>query len=513
MKVAAVSRRLLLIALLATALALLTTIDRPLRSAGGSDEVVSSGPEVPAAGAVGSVWYCAAGSAGAVGSDATVSHDVVVMNPTGRAVVATLTVVSGRETGSADPATSVPSEPVPTTTLRIPARSSLVVPVEVARSSVMVELNAAGPIVSHRIVIEGAFDEAVCATSPGIEAHFPIATTDTARGASTQLWLFNPFGADASVDVGVSSEEGVRTPGALRGLVVPARSSVFVDVGRIVQARDQFAMSVRTRSGVVIAEATQLEPGGAGLVLTPGVTTTATRLVFADGRSGNGVTERYVLYNPGRADAAVLVSVVPFNTDPGSLPEKFDVTVPAGRYELLDMQSQTRVPVDRPHWVRIESVNQRGIVVGRLASIVAADSPFGGRSGTGESVGQAAMSKRWWLPWADRAAASTSVLAVVNPSIDTIAKVTVERVAQGALSRVGGTIELAPGGGAQIDLGPAGDVPGGLIVRATAPVVAERRALGASGTDITVIPAVGRAGTLERPPSMSQTTSAEIAGS
>jgi len=503
-----VSRRLLVIALLATAVALLTMLDRPVGHAGVVTSAAGARPEIPGVASSGSTWYCAAGS---VGSGEGVSHDVVVANPTDRSITARLTVVVARSVATPDAATTTVA-PTGTNEVVVGARATAVVPIATPGSSVMVELNGVGAVVSHRLVADSGFDEASCATAPGRDAYFPTANTDTAHGASAQLWLFNPFAADASVDVHVATEEGVRTPGALRGLVVAGRSSVVVELGRIVQTRDQFAMSVGVRDGVVIAELSQLEPTTGALALTPGATRASTRLAFADGRSGDGVAERYVVYNPGGDDASVLVSVVPFDTDAGSLPEKFDLSVPARRYTTLDLQDQARVPTDRPHWVRIESVNGVGVVVERIATITAAGSPFGGKAGTAVSIGQPAMAARWIVPWADRAAESTSVLAVVNPSTDTIAKVTLRRMGAGTTTKVGGVVELAEGGGSNIDLGAAGAEPASLIVDATSPVIVERRVLAASGGDVAVVPGVARRGDVVALPSMSQTTSAEIGG-
>lgn len=499
-------RRLVVIALLATALALLTVIDEPVATHGVEPPAGQPRPAVPPSGATSSTWYCAAGSAGA---GTGVTHDVVLLNPTGDEVGATLTTVVARGDEAATPPTTVAPSPQ---TLAVPPRSAVVVPVGSPGASVLVEFDAVGPVVTHRIVMEKAFDEAPCATGGSEALYFPTANTDTTNGSSSQLWLFNPFPADVSVDVQVSSEDGVRTPGPLRGLVVAGGSSRVIEVGRIVQTRDQFAMALRVRGGVVIAEQSQLEPGGAGLMLTPGVPAASDRLAFADGRSGSGIGERYVIFNPGDVEAAVLVSVVPFDTDLQSLPEKFDLAVPPRRYTVLDIEGQARVPADRPHWVRVESVNGEGIVVQRMARVLSPDSPWGLRSGTGGSVGQTAMSRRWLLPWADRSAESTSTLVVVNPSTDTIAKVKVSRIAAGRAGEVGSAIELAPGGGLAVDLGAAGSEPAGIEVRSSAPVIVERRVAAASGSDLAVIPAVGRVGEFVELPSMSHVAEVELEG-
>jgi len=521
-----VRRHLLAIALVATALASLMLLDHPVDTRAVEPPQKVPRPALPSKGATTSTWYCAAGSAG-TGDAAT--HELVVFNPTGADVDAVISTFPARSEAAAPATTETTTEPATTTSTESPTttivagpstqkvavagRSSLVVPLATPGASAMVEFAAVGPVVTHRLVVEGSFDEAPCATSASAVAYFPTANTQTANGASSQLWLFNPFPADVSVDVQVASEDGVRTPGQLRGLVVAGGTSRAVELGGIVQTRDQFAMALRVRGGVIVAEQSRLEPGGGGLVLTPGVPATSTRLVFADGRGGGGIGERYVVYNPGSEEAAVLLGVVPFDTDLQSLPEKFDLAVPPRRYAVLDLQDQVRVPADRPHWVRLESVNGAQVVVQRLAQVLAEGSPWALRSGVGQSVGQPVMARRWVMPWADRAAESTSTLVVVNPSTDTIARVNVSRVAAGGEAPVGSEIELAPGGGVAIELGPAGAEPAGIEVASSSPVVAERRVAAASGGDLAVIAMIGRNGELAELPSMSHTTAVEIGGS
>jgi hypothetical protein len=388
----------------------------------------------------------------------------------------------------------------------------VVLPVDTPGASVQVELSARGPVVSHRLVAGSLFDEAPCATSGSATWFLPSVNTWSAapQGAVAQLWLFNPFPSDASVDISVVSDEGVRRPSALSGIVVSGGSNRHVDVGSVVRLREQVALDIRTRAGLVGAELSQVNASPEGLRLTPGIPSTRTRLAFADGVVGRGVGEQYVVFNPSGRSASVLLQVVPYDADPSVLPEPFDLDVPARRFVVLDIDKQTRVPQDRPHWVRLESVNGVGVAVQRSVRITAANDSLGLDSGFGSSTGSSVAATRFTLPWADRSADGRSVLLVANPSVDALAEVEVRPFGSGVLA--GRTevkkVELEPGRGTTIDLGPSGAAPRGLVVSATSPVVVERRVQGASGHDLAVIPAVPSADDLDPLPSMSHTAAA-----
>src|SRR5690606_5091655 len=73
--------------------------------------------------------------------------------------------------------------------------------------SVMVESAAGDLVVEHRLVTSLGVDQVPCATSASDEWHFPMLSTSL--GASARLVLFNPFSADAGVDVTVARDDGV----------------------------------------------------------------------------------------------------------------------------------------------------------------------------------------------------------------------------------------------------------------------------------------------------------------
>jgi hypothetical protein len=237
------------------------------------------------------------------------------------------------------------------------------------------------------------------------------------------------------------------------------------------------------------------------------VTRTSTRLVFADGESGTGLAERYVVFNPSAQDATVLLSVVGYNSAASELSEPFELDVPARSFVTTDMEHQTRVIQGQPHWVRLESINGVGVVAERLTRVTAAGNPYGLASGASTGLGQSASSRRWITPWADQAADSTSQLVIANPSADTIAEVRVTTFGAGSVATGSKVLkaEIGAGHSATVDLGAAGADPRGLIVTASSPVVVERRVNGTGGTDLADIAAVPVAPLRVLPP-MAHTT-------
>ena len=241
---------------------------------------------------------------------------------------------------------------------------------------------------------------------------------------------------------------------------------------------------------------------------------TATRLAFADGITGPGMPERYVIFNPSSSDAQVVVAVIPYDAAAGLLPEPFQLDVPARKSVALDLDQQTRIPAGTPHWVRVESVNGVGVAAQRLVSISSGNT-LGLKSGLAGSTGSAVSASRWVLPWADRSPPSTSpsspssrtTILVANPSSDTIAVVNLSPFAAGknASGDAVRRLELKPGAAAAVDLGVDGADAAGIVITAASKVVVERRVTAGSNADLSVMSAVPVAGTLGVLPAMSDT--------
>ena len=248
--------------------------------------------------------------------------------------------------------------------------------------SVMVESAAGDLVVEHRVVTTLGVDQVPCATSASDEWHFPALSTSL--GASAQLVLFNPFSSDAGVDVTVATDEGISLPPTLTGVVVPAGSSKVVDLGESVQRRDLFAISLRLRTGRVVAETVQVfNPAPVedlpaelrqsatalrGVRLMLGVPRPASNWAFADGFTGPGVRERVVVYNPGEEKVTVMIQVVPFS-GAELAPEPFELEVAPRRYGSVDLSAEGRIPAEGLHTIRVQAERSDHVVVGRSVLI------------------------------------------------------------------------------------------------------------------------------------------------
>ena len=86
----------------------------------------------------------------------------------------------------------------------------------------------------------------------------PVQQTLLAGGATVsdeqyQVHLMNPYAGEALVDLIVQSESGLETAPTLRGISVPSRSSVLVDLSEVLPGRETLSITVEAVSGSVMA--------------------------------------------------------------------------------------------------------------------------------------------------------------------------------------------------------------------------------------------------------------------
>lgn len=399
-------------------------------------------PTARAGGVVSQTWYCAASTALTPSPPA---HQVVLSNPTAQEVTVRVTPFG-------------PEGPGPAAEVAVPALTPLAVDVAERfgspSQSVLVESPVGELVVAHSLATDTAAESAPCATTPSGRWWFPALST--IRGAGTQLSLFNPFPSDAGVDVEVYLEDGVRLPTPLTGIVVPAGTVRTVDVGQVVQRRDQFAVVVRARSGRVVAEATQsfdTPDGPRGLRMYLGVPAPARRWALAGGFTGEGVSESLVVLNPGPDRLGVLIQVTPYGGS-AAAPEPIEVEVPGLRYAVVDLSAEGRIPGQGYHSILVDSPDG-AVVVARATTITAgpAEPPpdaaagstrpaltRGVAIGTGSPVG----ALEWLVPALVPSASPAPAVLIHNPD-DGIAVVSLSAVGGGASSGFDGAeVEVAP---------------------------------------------------------------------
>lgn len=370
--------------------------------------------------------------------------------------------------------------------------------------SAMVE-SASGTIaVSHGLISTAMGDVAPCQRNAAHESYFPSQTTLT--GTSAQLVLFNPFSADASVDLVAAVVDGIRSPTEWAGVVIPAGSTRTIDLSEQVQRRDQFALTVRVRSGRVFTEMVQTYDGIAvdpatnvkGLRLVSPVVEPRSSWTFAGGFTDGGATEIIVVQNPTTEKVDVTVQVFPDGAA-DLLPEPFELSIPAGWYSTLDLTAEGRVPDVGFHSIVVEAGQDAGVVVQRRVSLsaepVAASEPDlperpRRAQGIAGSPGVNGAARSWWATGFRLGGANTPLLWIRN-SDDRPVEVSIN-----GTTASGETVVLAEGesiaAGDSVTV-PLPTAPEGTtamyLVEASGPVVVEQLLTLDDVPDFSMVPA------------------------
>ena len=380
------------------------------------DEII---PESGSTRTLSSTWYCAVGG---LGESAPSSHQVLLANPSEEVVAVRVTAYNAE--GPVGEPKTVIAVPMQVTTVDVNAVFGA------SELSVMAEFDSGALAVQHRITTSTSADSVPCSTTSSNNWFFPAQTS--VLGSSALLVLFNPFSADAGVDITAAVVDGLRSPKEWAGVVVPAGTTRVIDLGQYVQRRDQFSVSVRLRNGSLIAESAQSfdiaaagdVPPERGLRLQLGVPEARAGWTFAGGFKGPGVSEQVVVYNPGRQIASVIVQVTPYGgaSDP---PEPFELSVPAKRFLILDLSAEQRIPDTGFHAIRVESSTQTPVVVARTTQLfgpptVAADPAVGTRPNEtlGVAIGTATpvYAQQWTVPAVRTGPDQQPMVLIHNPT-------------------------------------------------------------------------------------------------
>jgi hypothetical protein len=484
------ARILLLLVVVAGVVALAMSFDgRPAATDAGLERTV-----IPVAGQPGSLsstWFCAAGGAATA---EPLQQYLYLFNPSGEPATARLTAYGAEGVVGAPQQVdvTVPGPSVVDATALFGAPGA----------SVMVESGAGELVVEHRLSGPGNEDQVPCATRSSDRWFFPAQTT--VRDTAAQLYLFNPFPEDASVDISAAVDDGVREPAEWQGLVVPAGTARVVDLGVAAVRREQFAVTVEARNGQVVAETAQTLatpasgdiPATSGLRLQLGVPAARSDWTFAEGFTGPGANERLVLFNPGDRVATALVQVTPFG-GAELPPEPFELEVPARRYAQLDLSAETRIPGEGLHAIRVQTGTDTPVVAARVLTVVGAgaapSSPQivarpSSTAGTSIGTGTPAAAVLWAATGLTVGGGQEQLVAVHNPSADTVrvSATVLGGAADGTV--LADALEVAPGDSLAIRADdPAlgtGDVT--VVVEADAPVVVERSSTAPSAGDFSM---------------------------
>ncbi len=211
---------------------------------------------VPPPDALTSSWFCPlVGMRGPVQGFGEVATEVLLTNMT--AQVASVSVeFRGRTTGRQYVMADV-----------APHSTGVVSTSDYVRDEVtgaLVEASSGGLAVTRRFVSPLGIDEARCSSVLAPDWYVPVGDTQT--DALAVLAIMNPLPRDAIVDVTFASEAefGPFVAPALTGVVVPAWSTVAVDIGEHARRRDVVAASVQARAGRIAVDSLVAYDGSVG---------------------------------------------------------------------------------------------------------------------------------------------------------------------------------------------------------------------------------------------------------
>ena len=130
--------------------------------------------------------------------------------------------------------------------------------------SALVEAPTSGVVVTRRLRSNIGTDVAMCSSVVADEWY--VISADTQADARDQLVVYNPLPTDAVVDLrfATEAEVGPYASPELSGLVVPAASSILIEIGEYVRRRDMVAATVQARLGRVVVDHLQTFGGSSG---------------------------------------------------------------------------------------------------------------------------------------------------------------------------------------------------------------------------------------------------------
>jgi hypothetical protein len=471
---------------------------------------VEAGVAMPAARSgpsLASTWYCAAGTSNEGGFGDPV---VLIANPTDHGRSATITAVTGAiapppaavaeaggstsstakatttsststttasTAGSTGASTTAARAAAPATTIDVPARSRVAYRmadlVQAPLVGAVVEVDGGEVAVEHELTGDLGRATAPCSTT--VSPSWSFAWGVTTRGNRELLVFMNPFPDDATVDIAFATDEGVRDTVRFNGFVVPGRSVVGAYVDEDVTRKEQVSAQVTVRGGRLVVDRVQTftgVDGREGITVGLGAPVPAKVWMFPDGLTGPGLAEQIVVYNPGTRVAEAQVEVRLDDPDANEVPEPFDLTVPPGRYAIVNLHEEERIPAGVGHSVFVRSPDVPVVAERAVAATEGAS-----RHGVSTALGAPLGAPTWILPGGGTSAERDEFVTLLNASDTDRVTFSITSPTAGQDLAIQGLqdLELEPGARTSIRIGDHSlreDLP--LLIRASGPIVVER---------------------------------------
>lgn len=480
-------RRGLTVALALAAVAVPAVVDRhrPAGTAPAGDVgglTAAAMPVLRPAAQLGATWFCPGVVAGADG----LAGAVVLANPADEPTRVTVTITPSEGTAVVQPFDVGARSRVEIDVSQFVKARFAAAQVETTSGSLVVEQRSAARLDDRSVVAAVS----PCATAPS-QTWF-LADGATTTDADDTLLVYNPFPDDATVSMVFADDSGVRRPPSFQRQPVPPHSLKVVTIDSVVQRKQQVSVSITADAGRVVVGRHQVYTTKPRRTLVAGLATPSagTSWTFADvevrgaDQVGSAATS-FAVYNPGDAEAAVSVVLLPAEGTAGApgagaaasataataagagpLGITIEIPVPAGGSALIPAVSTNNVP---DGFYSALVVSTRPVVVERL--LRRTGDP---RVVTTVQLGSRLLSRQWQFA-SGPPAGWTATLVVANPS-PAAAKVTVKTLGPAGLVAVPTLIDVpVPAGGAvRWDVTALGAAASPLSVTSDTEIVVER---------------------------------------
>jgi len=275
---------------------------------------------------------------------------------------------------------------------------SLVVPVvdvaAVGTVGGLVEMPSATSAAGSMIVGAESLSAEACASVPTAQAF--ITGGSTADEQSFELQLMNPYAGEAVAELVVESEAGNESNERFESVIVPPRSSTFVDFNDLTPGRESLSIVINTIKGRINAIGRQGVAGD-----------------LAIWRAEPASTDWFIPVPKGIGLKEILIAT------PGNVEVDYqvDAFMDSGAEEAL---ATGRLNANGQAIVEISSVTQEaaGVRVVSTGPVVATLRWVGTESGVSISTGAVIQANRWFLPGASVPEGGWASIVVLNAGIE-----------------------------------------------------------------------------------------------
>lgn len=231
----------------------------------------------------------------------------------------------------------------------------------------VVEIDGGGGVIEQRSMQPAGDSQAPCANATSDTWY--LADGFTVDGSLDQVILTNPFEQTVVANLEFATREGSRRPQSYRGLTVPPRSVRVIDLGAPgagAQSEPILAVSVEaTRGRLVVGRAQSFLGGGrSGSQVTLASPALREQWWFAAGEKGQGVDERFSIYNPTDTEVEVDVIFLGIDTAIGVDP----LVISPHEVVTFDPSQVPELPEGRYAAVMATSTNEPSVVVERAVT-------------------------------------------------------------------------------------------------------------------------------------------------